>query len=453
MQAPKVKSLPAPYNPASNERAVEPVEWLFRLAIVACLAAFFYAAFSGRVFQPLLGDIRACKWSRVFIRPSLIWGMMGLMLLSFRTLLWFRYRPFASAGAADAPHLTVIIPAYNEGRMVEKSIDAVAAANYPSDRLEIIVVDDGSKDDTWEYILRAADRYPGLVTPVRFPENRGKRAALETGFRQAKGDIVVTIDSDSVIEPDTLLAIAGPFRDPSIGAVAGKVAVYNRHGGTIPRMLHVRYILSFDFLRAVQSTYRTVYCCPGALSAYRTKVVREVLDSWMNQTFLGVKCTYGEDRSMTNFILSLGYDAVYQRTAVVHTNVPETYAKLCKMFLRWDRSYIKEEIRFAGILWKRPLPSRLISLVDAVVTNLRYPVGYLVFVLLAVMIVNHPATLLRLFFTIGLMSLLNILYYFRSERSWDFMYGVLYSYFSFFTLFWVFPYAVFTVRSRSWMTR
>jgi hyaluronan synthase len=173
----------------------------------------------------------------------------------------------------------------------------------------------------------------------------------------------------------------------------------------------------------------------------------------MKQTFWGVQCTYGEDRSMTNFILSQGYDAVYQRTAVVHTNVPETYAKLCKMYLRWDRSYIKEEIRFAGILWRRPLPSRLISLIDATITNLRYPVGYLVLVLLTVMTLTHPVTFLRLFFAIGLMSVLNVLYYLRSERSWDFIYGVLYSYFSFFTLFWVFPFAVFTVRSRSWMTR
>ncbi len=453
MQLPKVKSLPVPFEPTSAEPPSDQMEWLFRLTIVACLAAFFYTALSGRVFQPLLSDVRANHWSRIFVRPSLIWGMMGLLLLSFRTFLWFLYRPFPSAGGADAPHLTVIIPAYNEGRMVEKSIDSAANANYPSGRLEIIVVDDGSRDNTWKYIRRAAARYPGLVTPVRFPENRGKRSALEAGFRQAKGEIVVTIDSDSVIEPDTLLAIAGPFSDPSIGAVAGKVAVYNRGRGAIPRMLHVRFILSFDFLRAVQSTYRTVYCCPGALSAYRTEVVRRVLDSWVNQTFLGAPCTYGEDRSMTNFILSQGYDAVYQRTAVVHTNVPETYAKLCKMYLRWDRSYIKEEIRFAGILWKRPLLSRLISLVDATVTNLRYPVGYVVLAMLAVMTINHPATLIRLFFAIGLMSLLNVMYYFRSERSWDFIYGVLYSYFSFFALFWVFPYAVFTVRSRSWMTR
>ena len=213
------------------------------------------------------------------------------------------------------------------------------------------------------------------------------------------------------------------------------------------------HILSFDFLRAVQSTYGTVYCCPGALSAYRTKIVREVLDSWIRQTFLGAPCTYGEDRSMTNFILSRGYNTLYQRSAVVRTTAPLTYARMCKMFLRWDRSYVKEEIRFAGIVWKRPPLSRIIALVDTVITNLRYPVSFAVWGMLIKMSIIDPAIILRLLFAIGVMSMLNILYYLRSEQSWDFIYGIFYSYFSFFTLFWVFPFALLTVRSRSWMTR
>lgn len=424
-----------------------------RIAIVTGFILIFYSSITGQLFQPLIHSIVNLHWSRLIIRPSILWAFMGMMLLAFRTLLWFRYRPFPSADSAEAPFLTVIIPAYNEGAMVENSINSVATAHYPKDRLEIFVVDDGSKDDTWEYIQAAARRYPGLVTPVRFPRNKGKRAALEAGFRQARGEIVVTIDSDSVIEPKTLLAIAGPFRDGSVGAVAGKVMVYNRHEGIIPRMLHVRYILSFDFLRAVQSTYRTVYCCPGALSAYRLSVVKKVIDPWMHQMFLGQPCTYGEDRSMTNFILSQGYDTVYQQTAVVHTNAPLTYTKLCRMYLRWDRSYIKEELRFAAIVWKRPLVPRLISIFDQVITNLRFPVSYFSLVLVIALTIADPSTLLRLLLVMGMTSLLNMLYYLHSERSWDFIYGVLYSYFAFFALVWIFPTAVFTVRSRSWMTR
>lgn len=428
-------------------------EILIPTLIIAALSLIVYKGLFNDALQPLLYYAKSSQWAKFIIRPSIIWGLMGSALLIFRTLLWFWYRPFASAGISDAPALTVIIPAYNEGPMIEKSIDSVAAAKYSREKLEIIVIDDGSKDDTWKYILRAALRYPGLVKPVRFRQNRGKRAALQEGFLRAGGEIAVTIDSDSVIEKNALLAMAGPFRNSRVGAVAGKVAVYNKNEGILPRMLHVRYVLSFDFLRAAQSTYGAVYCCPGALSAYRLSAVREVLDHWMKQTFMGTPCTYGEDRSMTNFILSRGYDTIYQRSAVVHTVAPKTYSKLTRMYLRWDRSYIKEELRLFTILWKRPLLSRIITLTDVVVRNLRFPLSYAVLGLFAVMCVNHPATIFRLLSAIGLMSFLNALYYLRSERSWHFIYSILYSYFAVFTLFWILPYALLTVRSRSWMTR
>ncbi|MGA2108855.1 MAG: glycosyltransferase family 2 protein, partial [Syntrophorhabdales bacterium] len=386
--------------------------------MIAGLIFMFYWSVTGRVFQPVIKSIANLEWSYLVVRPSLLWAFIGFLLTAFRTIMWFKYRPFDPASEADAPFLTVIIPAYNEGAMVRNSIESVATARYPNDRLEVFAVDDGSKDDTWEHIRAAAERYPDLVNTVRFDKNRGKRAALQAGFRRARGDVVVTIDSDSVIEPGTLLAIAGPFRSEKVGAVAGKVLVYNRNEGFIQRMLHVRFILSFDFLRAVQSTYGTVYCCPGALSAYRTKVVRKVLDAWMHQTFLGQPCTYGEDRSMTNFILSEGYDTVYQGTAVVHTSVPRTYMKLCRMYLRWDRSYIKEEIRFVRIVWKRPLLYRVICVFEKLVTNLRFPINYVVLCLIAASVMSHPDILLRLFFAIGVVSSINMLYYLHTERSW-----------------------------------
>ena len=435
------------------DKAPDWFDWILRAAIVLALTAIVIVTFRGRVFEPLLRSATLHDWAHVVVRPSIIWILMGTVLLVFRTMLWFSYRPFASATKANAPRLTVVIPAYNEGAMVEHTIDSVAAADYPRDRLEIFVVDDGSRDDTWEHIQRAAQRHPNVVTTLQFPENRGKRAALAAGFRRARGEVVVTIDSDCAIEKTTLLAITGPFREPSVGAVAGKVSVYNRRKGLIPRMLHTRFTLSFDMLRAIQSTYRTVYCCPGALSAYRLSVVRQVLDRWESQSFLGAPSTYGEDRSMTNFVLDAGYDTVYQQSAVVHTLVPETYKKLCKMYLRWDRSYIREELRFALIVWKRPLKSMLMSFVDSTITNLRYPVGYAILALFILTTISEPSAFLRMMLAICVMASFYMLYYLRSERSWDIVYGVLYAYFSFFALFWIFPYALLTVRSRGWLTR
>ncbi|HVA54527.1 MAG TPA: glycosyltransferase [Gammaproteobacteria bacterium] len=446
-------------RPSQEERISQqhlhlmPWDAMFRVVIIVGLMTAFILSVHWHVFQPLLHAAQEHQWTRFIVHPSILWMFMGFSMLLFRTLLWFRYRTPPVAAFIDAPTLTVIIPAYNEGPMVSQSIDSVAAAHYPHGRLEIFVIDDGSHDDTWEHIDAAAKRYPNLVTTLRFPKNLGKRAALEAGFRQARGDVIVTIDSDSVIERDSLLAMAGPFRDPRIGAVAGRVAVYNRGQGLIPRMLKVRYTLSFDYIRAVQSTYGTVCCCPGALAGYRASVVRSVLDHWVNQKFMGVACTYGEDRSMTNYILAQGYDTVYQRAAVVHTIVPNTYARLCKMFLRWDRSYVREEIRFARIVWKRPPAARAIAIADAIVTNLRYPISWAALVLLVAITFWHPATLVRFLCAIGIMAAFNMLYYLRSERSWDFVYGIFYSYYSALALFWIFPYAVLTVRAKSWLTR
>ncbi|MDH4190854.1 MAG: glycosyltransferase, partial [Betaproteobacteria bacterium] len=422
-------------------------------AIVLGLAVILFALLNGELFRPVRESIEAGNLNAFLLKPSLIWVAMGLLMLVVRTLLWFLYRPFNSATFESAPAMTVVIPAYNEGSMVEQSIESVAAARYPRGRLEILVVDDGSTDDTWTYIQRAAARHEGLVTAVKLERNQGKRVALATGFRAARGEILVTIDSDSVIEPGALLAMAGPFRDPRVGAVAGKVAAFNRDRGIIPRMLHVRYVLSFDFQRSVQSTYRTVYCCPGALAAYRASVVREILEPWLAQRFLGARCTYGEDRALTNDILDRGFDTVYQGSAVVHTLVPDTYAKLCRMYLRWDRSYVREELRFARIVWKRPLVPMVFALIEKLITNLRFPVAWTAMAMLAVIAVSDPMALVRVLLAIGVGAGFYMLYYVYTERSMRFVHGILYAYFAFFSLWWIFPYAVLTVRSRSWMTR
>ena len=431
-----------------------PGDELYRALILFGFAVVLFLSWRFDIFHGVVSAARHHQWGRFIVSPAILWSAMGMLMLLLRTLLWFRYRTPPLATMADAPTLTVIIPAYNEGEMVARSIESVVHARYPRERLEIFVVDDGSSDDTWQHIQRVTRRFPDLVTALRFEGNRGKRAALAAGFRRGRGEIMVTIDSDSVIEPDTLLAMTGPFRNARVGAVAGKVSVFNRGDGLIPRMLKVRFALSFDFLRAVQSTYGTVYCCPGALAAYRTRIVRDVLDDWVGQRFLGRPCTYGEDRAMTNDILGQGYDCVYQRAGVVHTLVPTTYRRLCKMFLRWDRSYVREEMRFLRtIVWTRPPKARAIALVEAIVTNSRYPVAWATLVLLATLIGSHPDVLLRFCCAMLLVSSFNMLYYLRGERHWDFIYGIGYSFFSAFALFWIFPYALCTARAQGWLTR
>lgn len=157
---------------------------------------------------------------------------------------------------------------------------------------------------------------------------------------------------------------------------------------------------------------------------------------------------------MTNLLLEAGFDTVYQRSAVVRTVVPHTYRKLCRMYLRWDRSYVREEIRYAWrVLRRRPARAMILSFFETVLNNLRYPIYYASFLVLVTLVPEHPRMLVRMLVMVGLFSLFNMLYYLRAERSADFLYGVLYAYFGLFGLFWIFPYALVTVRARGWLTR
>ena len=123
------------------------------------------------------------------------------------------------------------------------------------------------------------------------------------------------------------------------------------------------------------------------------------------------------------------------------------------MYLRWDRSYVREEIRLMRIVWKLPLSAMLLTILDKTFTNLRYPVAYASMCLMVYYSFHDPLTIPRFLMSMGIASTFYMLYYLKSERSWEFVYGIIYSYFAFFTLFWIFPYAFFTVRNRFWLTR
>src|SRR3989344_1889995 len=107
-------------------RSASSVDWtdlLLRLAIVVFLAMLIFLAFDGRIYKPLLQAADNREWAEALLRPSVFWLLMGTVMLGFRTVLWFGYRPFAAVTVEDAPALTVIIPAYNEGAMVAQTID------------------------------------------------------------------------------------------------------------------------------------------------------------------------------------------------------------------------------------------------------------------------------------------------------------------------------------------
>jgi hyaluronan synthase len=438
----------------SRPRRLADLDLWLKIAVPLFLLASLLIAVDSGFFSGYLRLFQRNTYTSLLSAVGAVYALAFLTMQAIRTVLWWRYRPYPLP-EGPLPRVTVLIPAYNEGAMVEKALYSVAGADYPKDRLEIICIDDGSRDDTWNYIKRARQRYPNLIQAMRFPKNRGKREALYAGFLQGRGDYFVTVDSDSVIEPDTLKQILAPLRqNPKIGAVAGNVKVYNRTANLLTRMVWVRFVLSFDFLRASQSMYGFVFCTPGALSAYRREAIMPILDEWRHQTFLGVRCTIGEDRAFTNLVLRQGYDTVYQRTAVVYTTVPEHYRGLSRMFLRWDRSNFRESLVQLSYMFTRyRTRHRLLPILDFVVRELEFPMTTIFLPLMLASFLCCPILIVKFVSGMALVSFLLTFYYLRSERDADFVYGVVYSFYAFLFLRWVRPYAFFTLRDGRWLTR
>ena len=382
-------------------------------------------------------------------------GYTLLMFLfqGFRTILWACYQPYPPADG-DLPTLTIVIPAYNEGAMVEHSLYSVARADYPREKLEIICIDDGSTDDTWQFIDRARQRYPGLIRTIRFPDNQGKKEGLYAGFTQGRGEILVTVDSDSVIEKSALRHLVAPLQqDAGLGAVAGNVRVYNRHASLMGKMQWVRYV-NLDFLRAAQSVYKTVTCTPGSLAAYRRTALLPHLAAWRHQTFLGAPCVHSEDRALTNYVLRGGWYTYYQRTAKVYTVVPETYTGVVNMYLRWERGNVRESLVQLGYLFTRYRTRyRLLPIVEFFLTQLELPMLILAFGFFVTSVFLYPLIFFKIMAVLGLMSLFGLIYYLWLERDLEFVYGIIYSYYAFFLFQWIYPYAFLTVRDRRWLTR
>jgi len=403
-----------------------------------------------------------------FPRGETLWGTLGWVLSAVvavfmvkRLVLWMVYRPLAPhEDDAVLPTLTVVIPAFNEGPMVRRSIESVLASDYPAERLTIIVVNDGSTDDTGAHIdaVVAEHQATGRLSAIHLPQNAGKRGALYAGFKAAQTEVVATVDSDTLVRPRALRALVTPFvHRPHVAGVAGRVLVHNRFDNVLTRMLGVRYILGFDFIRAYQSVLGTVWCCPGALQAYRRPVIAPHLDAWMGQHFLGAQCTNGDDHAMTNLVLSLGYDTNYQQNAEVETLAPSTYVKLCKMYVRWARSATREGLRALAFTprrclrlgpWRGPL-----VLIDALLqpAAIVARIGALVGVL--TLLFTNPLSLLNVLVGVASSAVLYGFIYLRSEFSIEAVFGVLYALFAVIFLPWIQPFATLTVRRNGWLTR
>jgi hyaluronan synthase len=426
--------------------------------VIAAALGLIYSIKTGAIHTSF-SHLRNNSLHASFFWMTIVWGLVCYAALVWRVRLWLRYRPMESVSNARLPKVTVIIPAFNEGALVRQSIRSVAASRYPAEKLQIIVVDDGSTDDTWSHIEAAVAALPDSINvmTLRHPRNMGKRRALYNGFRHATGEAIVTIDSDTIVDPAALRNGVTPLvREPRIGAVAGCVEVLNPTESIFTRFLRTTFSLSFKFVRAYQSEIRGVFCTPGAISVYRGSVVRKVADEWLNQRFLGRPCTIGEDRAMTNLILREGWLTAYQENARVWSKMPTTYVGMTKMLLRWARSNIRETIvlnRFLFTPFRKGGEYLTAFRLNMVLVLATLIIPYLLISNSWALIFTNWHYALRHAGMVVIYGLTMAAIYYRNERDSDWVWLLAYELFWVACLAWIMPYAAVSLRKTGWLTR
>jgi len=233
-----------------------------------------------------------------------------------------KMRPAPQDHPEYQPDVSILIPAYNEEAVIVETVSAALVSHYP--KLEVLVVNDGSKDRTAELVRSNFGRDPRVRLLTQ--SNHGKPSALNRGLAEATGEIVVSIDADTIVDPEAVPRLVRHFADRKVGAVAGNVKVMNRNRW-ITRWQALEYITSQNLEKRAFDLLNCIPVVPGAVGAWRTDVLRS------NGGFSGD--TVAEDTDLTLTIRRNGWKILYDEDAIGHTEVPANVDMLVRQRFRW----------------------------------------------------------------------------------------------------------------------
>jgi poly-beta-1,6 N-acetyl-D-glucosamine synthase len=298
---------------------------IFMVSFYVITAGIFYLAFTQ---HPL--EIKALKPMRIVM-------LALLMPMLFKYVLQLAVAPvytFVKRGRdrrmekCEKPTVSVLIPAWNEEVGIERTIRSVINTEYAA--LQVVVINDGSSDGTHDVVTRLMNEYQARgkntdrITYLNL-SNGGKASAMNHGLLHAQGEIIVTIDADSLMEPSAIDHLVRCFDDPKVGGVAGNVVIANRRK-PIEWMQQLEYLYGFFFKRA-DALFNSVYIIGGAAAAYR----RSALDEMGGFDHKIIT----EDIEMSTRLLLKGYKTRYAPDAVIYTEGPSEWSGLCRQRLRW----------------------------------------------------------------------------------------------------------------------
>jgi len=385
-----------------------------------------------------------------------LYSIIASTFLLTKYAFGFFYKP-VPADESYTPGVTIIVPCFNEETWIRQTILNAMDQYYPQDKLEVIVVDDCSTDNSakviretiQDIINQEGSEVASRISYILQPVNKGKRDALALGAKHAQHELLVFVDSDSFLNPYAIINLVQPFKDEQVGGVSGRTDVANTYTNSLTKMQSVRYYIAFRVMKAAEGLFDAVSCLSGPLSCYRKDLVLKYSDEWLNQKFLGQRATFGDDRAMTNLILRHNRTD-YQDTAICYTIVPNDYDVFLKQQMRWKRSWLRESLIAGSFMWKKepfaaisfymgllvPIVAPFIvcyNLLYIPITHRVFPTAFIIGMILMAMLMSACQSLLR--------------------RSTTWLYGIWFCLYYEMVLLWQMPIAWFTFWKSTWGTR
>jgi poly-beta-1,6 N-acetyl-D-glucosamine synthase len=270
-----------------------------------------------------------------------------LALLRALFLLFFARRHSSGVVETDpdyTPSVTIVVPAFNEATGIEACVRSLATSEYPN--FEVVVVDDGSTDNTAALVHALVETEGFTHVRVLSQENGGKSAALNSGIAHADGEIIVTVDGDTVFSNDALAFLVQPFRDASVGAVSGNTKVANR-GGLLGRWQHIEYVMGFNLDRRMYDLLGCMPTVPGAIGAFRASALHDVGGFTYD--------TLAEDTEITMALHRAGWNVAFEPRAIAWTEAPSRVRDLWRQRYRWSYGTMQSVWKHRGaVLDKGP---------------------------------------------------------------------------------------------------
>ncbi|GAA1319361.1 glycosyltransferase [Actinocatenispora thailandica] len=289
------------------------------------------------------------------IYPFAVFMAVIWLLWLTKAILARQYRPWQADWHTTT---SVVIPVVDEEEELFVSVLERIVVQRPT---EVIVVINGPRNETLE---KVCERVGVVWTWTKTP---GKRNAVDIGVSMARGEIVVLVDSDTMWTRDTLRELVKPFRDPEVGGVSTRQRILNPERGMLTRWADWLENIRNEYSMPAMSVLGTVGCLPGRTIAFRTKILRDNMERFRTEPFLGVFIEVSDDRTLTNYTLMDGYKTVVQSTSLVYTDAPTKLTKLVKQQFRWARGSQYNTLRMLGWMLRNAPVLALFYVADIVV--------------------------------------------------------------------------------------